>query len=196
MKTRITRTHRNTCIELQIDHGSPAKNKRDPLALASMTHFEGTSAWMLTDIRLHKTRTPSKYSGGLFSDDVSACFTPKTKAEAVFVRSLLREYTEEDGMFRWSTYEGLVRGTPRQGVLLETNNHIGYFTREDGLAYLKNVQAWWETYEGNPAAAKVDNPHRQPGESLVTMLLMLRKTGKLDAAALENLGVKLLGPTP
>ncbi len=164
MKTRIS-SQRNSVYEVLIDDGTKRANRR---VLASMSLFEGTGLWMVTDIRLHRTREPSAYSGGLFSDDIHCSIKPKNAEEAKRVRAALREfYEEEDGTLTWSTFEGLVKG-PRQdsaqSMIWSPNSHngIGYFSKSEGLAYLASVQEWWATYEGDPCDAKIDNPNRQP----------------------------------
>ena len=175
MKTRIVRTHRNRCINLVVDDGAKGKDRK---VLASMTLFEGTGAWMLVDVRLHRYSRPSAYSGSLLADDVHAHFKPDNAEQAALVRSLLREYTEDDEGLHWSTYEGLVRGTPRVNCGWQAScNHIGYFTQREGLAYLETAQAWWAAFEGDFGDAKIDNPHRQPSETQIRSELMLRDLG-------------------
>lgn len=168
MKTKIARTNHNQRIELVVDEGQKRIKKEDRKILAAMTLFHGTGAWMMTDIRLHQHRRPSAYSGSLFADDIHAHFKPATEQEAVVVRVLLREFREDAEGFHWSSYEGLVRGTPRHdSIALASGNHVGYFTRVEGLAYLEEVQAWWDAFEGDFKDAKIDNPHRQLSASQV-----------------------------
>jgi hypothetical protein len=170
MKTRII-SHRNSCYELIVDNGKNAPRQ----VLASMTLFEGTGAWMLTDIRLDPYETAHECSGGLSSDDISARYKPKDEKEAALVRSILHTYTEDEAGIRWSTYAGLVIGTPRDGAGLSKKNHIGYFTRDEGRAHLKELQAWWAAYEGDPDLAKIENPLLQPSSSRVISELARRK---------------------
>lgn len=170
MKTRII-SHRNSCYELIVDNGQAGERK----VLASMTLFEGTRSWMLTDIRLDPYQTAHEYSGGLSSDDISARYTPDSEDEAAIVRSLLHTYTEAEGTIRWSTYAGLVIGTPREGTWLSKKNHIGYFTREEGWAHLKQLQDWWSDYDGDPDTAKIPNPRLQPSASMVLSALTWRQ---------------------
>lgn len=173
MKTRIA-NRRNTHYELVIDDGSKGDDLK---VLAGMTLFEGTGCWMLTDIRLHQHRTPSPYSGDLLGDDVSSHFKPKDAEESAFVQSLLREFLiEADGSIHWSTFEGLVRGQPRScSWSKSSHNGIGYFSRAEGLARLKEIQKFWDAYEGDPADAKIDNPNRQPNAGQVYWRVLLRR---------------------
>lgn len=162
MKTKIVGIHRNRGYELVLENDATDAGRR---VLASMTLFEGTGAWMLTDIRLHPHRQPSKYSGSLNASDVTSHYKPESEQAAVIARSLLREFVEDSEGIRWSTYQGLVRGTPRVGSsYLERLNHVGFFSREEGLQHLRELQAWWAEYEGDLADAKVPNPHFQISE--------------------------------
>ena len=121
-----------------------------------------------------KYRKVSPYSGGLFSDDIHSSYKPKNEDDSKFVQSLLREFTiDEDGIIHWSTFEGLVRGTPAETPYCR-NNGVGYFTRAEGLAELKRIQAFWDQYEGDPDYAKVDNHHRQPSEMSISMKIWIR----------------------
>jgi hypothetical protein len=178
MKTRISRPE-GSHIELIVDNGQ----KGPRLVLASLTHVHGTGAWMMTDVRLHPHRTPSEYSGGLKGDDVASRYQPENKKEAAIVRSLLREYREEGGNIIWSTFAGLVKGTPRDHILLKDNNDVGYFTRAEGLAKLNEVQAWWEAYEGPLEAAKLPNPLLQPTEMMMYALVERAQRSAAGATA-------------
>ena len=184
MKTRIIRRY-GSVTELIIDNG-----KKGPrLVLASMTHAHRTGAWHLTDIRLHPHRQPSEFSGELRADDAAAHYKPKSKKEAAIVRSLLREYRERDGYIIWSTFAGLVKGTPRDHILLTDNNDLGYFSRAEGLAKLAEIQAWWATYDGPLESAKLPNPHLQPSEMMMYALVDKAKreaSGKLTAKPAEG----------
>lgn len=161
MKTKIKYTCRNSQIELVLDNGAEERQ-----VVAGMTLFEGTGAWMLVDVRLHQYCIPHPYSGGLNSDWIQNEIRPKSDEEREFVKSQLREYEEhEDGSISWCPFEGVVKGTPRENSFLGRNNHIGYFSKKEGLEYLKNAQEWWSKYEGPLAKAKIDNPNRQPTAS-------------------------------
>lgn len=181
MKTRIS-CLRNQAYELVVDDGKKDKERR---VLAGMTLFEGTGLWMLTDIRLHRYRQPSAYSGGLFADDVSCYYKPKDDDELKLVRGLLREFTvDQEGAIYWSSFEGLVRGPRRGGTWSRTDhNGIGYFSKAEGMAYLKEIQKFWDVFEGDPAAAKIENPNLQPSETQVSF--------KVFFARHPNLGPEL-----
>lgn len=175
MKTRIGYACRNSVIELLIDDGTKGPDRK---VLASMTLFEGTGAWMMMDIRLARYRKPSAYSGSLIADDIRTTFKPDSAEDAERVKSWLREYTEDELGIHWSTYEGLVRGQPRDGALwIARNNHIGFFSRKEGLAHLKEIQAWWTDYEGDSEDAKLDNPLRQLSLTEVICRLAVVKLG-------------------
>ena len=162
MKTRISIGYRNSCQELIVDDGTKGEARK---VLASMTLFEGTRAWMLTDLRLSQYRVPSQYSGGLSADAVSAHYKPENEAEAARVRELLREYTEDVDGFHWTTFDGLVRGTPRlESAHMRNLSRVGFFSRAEGRAYLQDVQAWWAKFDGQ-GEWRLPNPHRQMSES-------------------------------
>lgn len=188
MKTKIIYTNRNTCVELIIDEPVPREERR---TLAAMSLFEGTGAWMMTDIRLAKYRAPSRYSGSIMADDVCTGFKPKNKDDAEYIRSRVKVLYEEDGVIYWCPFEGLVPGTPREGEFLETMNHVGYFTKQEGLAKLKEIQQFWDTYEGDPAKAKIPNPNRQPSFSDISAELSFRKMGRDPSELYEK-----TDPTP
>lgn len=172
MKTRISRPYAS-CVEVIVDNGK----KGERLVLASMTLVHNCRAWMLTDIRLHPHREPSEYSGGLRADDVCARHKPESAEEAAFVRSMLREYREERGYILWSTFAGLVKGSPRDHILLRDGNDIGYFSKSEGMAKLEEIQAWWESYAGPMDAAKLPNPFLQPSQ--MEVLARVYKAGLL-----------------
>lgn len=173
MKTRIS-SRGNNCYELLVDEGP---NCNDRKVLAGMTLFQGTGCWMLTDIRLHTHRTPSAYSGSLYADDISCNYKPKNEAESKLVQSFLREFTiEEDGSISWSSFEGLVRGHLRPCAWSRTyHNGIGYFTRAEGFAYLRELQKFWLDCDADPAIVKIENPHRQPNVSGIYWKLRLKE---------------------
>lgn len=171
MKTRLSYTCRNSVIELLLDDAKRS-GPEDRQVLASMTLFEGTGAWMLVDLRLARHRMPSAYSGGVRAEDVHAFIAPASEEEAQRIRSMLREYREDEEGIHWSTFDGLVRGKPRENCgWAARNNHVGYFTRKEGLAYLQEAQAWWAAYEGDFEGARLANPNRQPSESMVRFAL-------------------------
>lgn len=164
MKTRIS-SDRNKYYELIIDEGR--KKNVERRVLAAMTLFEGTGAWMLKDIRLSPYEGAHRYSGGLYSDDITCRIKPETEAEAAFYRSKLHTFTEDENGFKWSTYSGLVVGTPREDSWISRNNHVGFFTRAEGLAYLRSLQPWWDEVRGNPDRAKIPNPKLQPSSTIL-----------------------------
>lgn len=185
MRTRIS-CWQNRCYELVIDDGAKGDKRK---VLAAMTLFEGTGCWMLTDIRLHRSRTPSAYSGGLFSDDIHCYFKPKDPDESQFVDGLLRDYTvDKDGGIHWSSFEGLVRGKAVDRPPI-SDNGVGYFSKKEGLEQLNRIQEFWDVYEGSPVAAKVDNPNRQPSEMEVSTRIIIRqqKSGVLVAEGSESI---------
>lgn len=161
MKTRILSV-RNRHYELVIDDGKAGADRR---VLAGMTLYEGTRSWMLVDIRLHPFGTAHEYSGVAYADDIASRYLPESPEEADFVRSRLHTYTEDAEGIRWATFAGLVKGTPRDSPWLARNNHVGYFSRAEGFAYLKELQGWWASFEGNPDKAKISNPWLQPSQT-------------------------------
>lgn len=87
-----------------------------------------------------------------------------------------RENVTENGEIYWSSFEGLVRGS-RSGCSWSSTDHngIGYFSRVEGLAYLKEIQKFWDGFEGEPEDAKIDNPHRQLSEMQVSTRALIRR---------------------
>lgn len=176
MKTKIS-SQRGQYYELVVVEKVPANERR---VLAAMTLFEGTGLWMVTDIRLHRHRRPSPYSGGLFADDIHCSYTAKNKRELAIAKGLLREYTEYgNGRLEWSTFEGLVKG-PRQEEPTSFGNHngIGYFSRTEGLDYLREVQAFWEQCSDDPENVKIHNPYRQPSEMMLEAKIQASRSSK------------------
>lgn len=156
--------------------------------LAAMTLWEGTCCWRLVDVRLALHRVPSPYSGGCFADDFCDSLKPETEELALLVKSMLREYTEtQGGMILWCTFNGIVRGKPAVNgytpVTWAGFDQAGWWSRKDGLAYLKKTQAFWESFEGN-LAVKIHNPHHQPSSSEIRFQigLKLSNEGKSPAA--------------
>lgn len=174
MKTKIIHTHRNSCVELIIDEPVPGAERR---VLAAMTLFEGTGAWMMTDVRLHQHMKVSRHSGSLRASDIHSFYEPKDEEQAKYLRSRLHTYSENEEGFHWSTYEGLILGTPREGDWISDKNHIGFFTKQEGLEKLKEIQAFWDDFEGDPDSVKIDNPLRQPSESAIMGELVLIDMG-------------------
>lgn len=132
--------------------------------LAAMTNYEGGDLWQLVDVRLAKHRMPSPYFGGLFADDLHAVVRPESPEEADLFRSRLREYVEDEtGALHWCTFDGIVRGEPLRSMpsWLEFDQ-AGFFSREEGLSRLCEIQLFWARFDGDPAQAKIDNPNRQP----------------------------------
>ncbi|WP_455233233.1 hypothetical protein [Geopseudomonas aromaticivorans] len=176
VKTRITRS-RGYIALLQVE---PGKATRESNVLAAMTLYEGTGCWRLVDVRLARHRTPSPYSGSLIAEDFHSSITPASPEDAAFFKSHLREYREDsDGTLRWCTFEGIVRGHPAVNGYTPPRwanfDQAGYFSQAEGLARLKEIQAFWDTYEGDPAKAKIDNPLRQPSESVLRGELYVHK---------------------
>ncbi len=135
--------------------------------LAAMTDYDGEDLWQLTDVRLSRYRMPSPYFGGLIADDLRATIMPTSDEHSEFVRSRLREFIEgQDGRLHWCTFDGIVRNEastekPRWVKL----DQAGFFTKEEGLLRLREMQEFWVNFDGDPATVKILNPHSQPSES-------------------------------
>ena len=197
MKTKLT--YEKGRISLIVDHGKDTS--REKMVLAAMTLFEGTGCWSIIDIRLEDNPVAHPWSGSGSGEDFYSTFVPKSADEATYARSQLKEYEElEDGSFRWCTFKGIVRGA------CEINDYApgGYQTfrrpvfhnRTDGLAYLKETQTFWDSYEGKIADSKIPNPHVQPNETEISWGLAIKKIEAraavkkaADAEASPGLGI-------
>ena len=162
-ETTIKFTHRNCTGQLLLGDG------KEKLVLARMSLFEGTGKWVLTDLRMRSFhRVPSEFSCVLGSDMVNSWLAFESEEELNQIKNHLREYTVdyEANMIHWATYQGVVRGQPvtrdKHQYLANHLNHIGFFSRKEGLAYLKEAQRWWAEYEGKVEDAALPNPHIQP----------------------------------
>lgn len=87
--------------------------------------------------------------------------------------SKLREYREdENGILHWATFDGLVRGKPEidgyRPPRYADFDQVGYFGFKEGLAMLNEIRAFWNDYEGDPNAARLENPHLQRGETAIS----------------------------
>lgn len=175
MKTKIIREKFRVSLVLD----DPTKKRGEYDVVAAMTLYEGTGCWQLVDVRLGQYMRPHPYAGGLSADHFHASHSPDSPEEAEFVKLLLREYVEDkDGSLHWCSFEGIVRGQPTvKGYAPPSfgQSQAGYFSQKDGLAKLKEIQEFWESYEGSPAAAKVDNPHRQPTQSSIMSAVIMKK---------------------
>lgn len=138
-----------------------------PDVLAAMTCYEGADLWQVVDVRLSPRSRPSPYAGSLIADVLHASMTPESDAQADFIRANLREYIEDaDGVFHWCTFDGIVRGSPRDPLpAWLAFDQAGFFSRSEGLEVLRQAQAFWQQFAGDPAKAKIDNPLLQPSES-------------------------------
>ena len=138
--------------------------------VALMELYEGTRCWQLVDVRLATYRAPGQYMNAS-ADDYHAMYKPDTPENATEVRTMLHEYTEDtDGTFHWCSFEGIVRGHPTIDGYRPSwhlTDQAGYFKRSEGLALMKEMQAWWEAYDGDPKLAKIDNPNRQMIETRI-----------------------------
>jgi hypothetical protein len=175
MKTRII--HKPDQIQLVIDN--PAKPKGWHDVLAAMELYEGTGCWQLMDIRLSKLKKPGPYACALHAEVLCASFEPKTKEDADFIKSFLREYQEQpDGEIVWCTFDGIVRGAPEirgRKPDLAQSHQAGYFSRADGLAELKKTKEFWDNIESLDSNWRIENPHLQPTEHGVTLALLTHK---------------------
>lgn len=140
------------------------------MVLGAMNLFEGTRCWYLIDVRLRDYPAAHPWSGSGGGDDFWSQLTAQSPEEAAYIKSSLREYEEvEPGTFRWCTFRGIVKGE------CEINGYAppGYenfrrpvfHNRASALAYLKEAQTFWESYEGTIRDSKIENAHRQPTES-------------------------------
>lgn len=190
-------------VTLSREKGRISLGYKDPgtgerFILAAMTLFEGTGCWALVDVRLGRYRAPSPYSGGLFADDFCASYRPKNEQEATYVKSLLREYEErDDGQILWCTFEGIVRGQPEVNGYRPVSyfDHAGYFSMKEGLARLQVIKVFWDTFEGDPASVRIDNPLRQPSAGVVSMdIIIKRMRGELPEVKLDDSGFDTPSP--
>jgi len=166
LKTKLMREKGR--ISLVIDHGSD--KTKEKMVLAAMTLFEGTDCWDVIDIRLEDHPAANPWSGSGSGDDFYSTYRPETPEEAEYLRSVLREYEElKDGSFRWCTFRGIVRGE------CEINGYAPAWYQEfkrpvfhsfrNGLTHLKEIQAFWESYNGSIRDSKIKNPYRQATET-------------------------------
>lgn len=173
MKSVLSYTCKNRVIELVLGENPKSSDRK---VVASMTLFEGLGAWVLVDLRLARHRMPSPYSGGLPAEAIHAHVQPESDAEARLVRSLLREYWEDEDGIHWCTFDGLVRGPRRlDSHVDEALRQVGFFSRKEGLAYLKEVQLWWAAFEGELRAARLANPNAQASEMQVSAALHMHR---------------------
>ena len=166
MKTSIIEAEGYVALVDQDSSTEPSKRN----VLAAMTSYEGYDLWQLTDIRLAAHRKPSPFFGGLIAEDLHATMTPVSPEEAGFIRSRLREFVEDlDGTLHWCTFDGIVRNesSVAKPAWLKFDQ-AGFFTREEGISRLQEMQAFWEQFNGDPAIAKFDNQHRQPSASMLS----------------------------
>lgn len=180
LKTKLS--YEKGRISLVVDHGKDTAKEK--MVLAAMTLFEGTGCWSLIDIRLEDNPVAHPWSGSGAGEDFYATFKPKTPDEAAYIRSQLKEYEErDDGSFRWCTFKGIVRGHYEikdfaPGTYKDFRRPV-FHNRNDGLAYLKETQAFWEGYEGKIADSKIHNPYAQPNQSeIIWGLAMIRIEAK------------------
>lgn len=188
---RVMLHHRRGRIALiQVE---PGKRADESNILAAMTQDEGTPCWQVYDVRLAQHVVPSPYSAEPGAENFHARHTPKDAEERAFYKAHLREYQEDaNGTLHWCTFEGIVRGSPAidgYAPAWRSYDAAGYFGRQEGLAELRKIQAFWEAYDGDPALAKIDNPLRQPtmtaltGEFFLHRLLAERASAEADHAA-------------
>ncbi|HMC44209.1 MAG TPA: hypothetical protein VKJ77_02670, partial [Caballeronia sp.] len=168
MKTYIRREGWRVALVLD----DPEVVPRERGILAAMNCLEGTGCWRLVDLRLSQYRKPSRYSGDMSADVYHANIKPDSEREAVLVKSMLREYREdEDGTIRWCSFDGLVRGHPEvdgyRPVSYANFDQAGYFAYAEAFAQLEEIKRWWDVYEGDPAHARIENGHRQVAEGTV-----------------------------
>lgn len=161
MQTKLLH-YRGSQIALVLYDPKQSRDQQHRVGL--MTLYEGTGCWTLEDIRLSQYRTPGPYFGQA-ADDFHAVAYPKSTAEADFIRSRLRRYDEgDDGSIGWCTFDGIVEG-PLQAKDMEPtwlSSHCGYFRRAEALAKLKEMQAFWDGFTGDPKTVRLPNPSRQP----------------------------------
>jgi hypothetical protein len=168
METKLVRSRGRVALVVQ----DPEKPPRERDVLAQMDSYADCGCWHVTDVRLAQYVQPSPYSGSVSAEHYHSDFLPESADEAALVRSLLREYQEDaDGTVRWCTFEGIVRGQPEvagyRPVTYAGFDQAGYFSQREALAKLVEIQKFWNSFEGNPATVKIENPNRQPTQSAV-----------------------------
>lgn len=169
MKTKLA--HEKGRISLLVDHGKD--KSKEKMVLAAMTLFEGTGCWTLIDIRLSERPVAHPWSGSGNGEDFYASHRPETKEEAGFFKSRLREFEElEDGEIRWCTFRDIVRGECEidgfaPGGYKEFRRPV-FHKRAGALSLLKEIQVFWEGFEGSIADSTINNPFRQPRSSNIS----------------------------
>lgn len=164
MKTRIR--HLRGRIQLVIDEGA---RKGD--VLASMDHWEGTLCWDLQDLRYSVHRTPNRY-GDCAAHHICASYrlAPGQALEDV-TKHLARWYfNEATREVTWNPMNGQIKGQPEikgsnPGFRGRAAAEGGYFSRADGLAWLKEAQAYWATQPEWSETCRIPNPHAQISET-------------------------------
>ncbi|WP_342366696.1 hypothetical protein ACOK4R_34650 (plasmid) [Pseudomonas fluorescens] len=168
-KTMRTRTiRRKGQVSLVIDREDPSAPRE---VLASLQQMADSSNWFVIDIRLLQRPVAHEFSGSAAAEDFCAHLTPESAEERDFYVKKLDDYLEQqDGTLLWCTYRNMWRGEqgidgyiPPSIVL----PHV-YMTFKNGLKLMKDIQDYWESFEGKIADAKVENPYRQPREGELT----------------------------
>jgi hypothetical protein len=183
LKTRIT--HRKGRISLIIDQPI-APSGEGTAVLAAMTMMEGTGCWYLIDIRLSPRPVAHQWSGSGRGEDFYSEMKPKTPAEASAIKAMLKEYEErEDGTLIWCSFRDIVRGeTGVKGYVPASYNDFHapvYHSRAEGLAKLKEIQAFWVQHTGTVAEAKIENPCAQPTSSEIEGEFIFQRVMKKHA---------------
>lgn len=147
------------------------------------------SFWMLNDVRLTKGFDVFDY--WVKVENRFSYYTPQNKKEFAYITSKLREYHENtDGCILWSPFNGVVRGhSTVDGYAPKRLSDFdgGYFSREEGLSKLIEIQNFWDNLPNLNKLKEEDwripNPHAQPLMSDMHSLCSMRKnfllTGKI-----------------
>lgn len=164
---------------IELSYAAPGNEYGSKVVVAAMTLFEGTGCWIVSDWRLSEYKVLSPYSASLNADDCCSRYKPKSPEERAFVIEHLREFTElPDGTLQWCTFDNFYRGQPNvKGYRPEWRSchDSGYFGYADAFAKLKEIQAFWESFEGDPETARIANPDRQWSESRMSMAYLCKE---------------------
>ena len=109
---------------------------------------------------------------------------PSAPEHADLIKSfLLKNKKRKDGAIHWCQYNGFPvapitgdRGLQRTAPGFGPVDQTGYFSRADGLSYLKEAQKFWDGYEGEfkNDDFRLPNPRWQESESELLSILRFK----------------------
>ena len=167
MDTTIKRYGSNTFLLEQANASHPEKlcNVMATMERKDKNASEDQSLWQIRDVRLSIDYIPGPDFRFPKMYDVTGSHKVKGPEDRALVTAMLNDYVERDGVIRWNPHNGLARGP----LTNEANGMTGLFSLSDGLEYMKDLQEWWQDYDGSfkNNDFRVHNPHRQPMVTLV-----------------------------